>query len=233
MSSAIDNPIEEVKSAGIERLKNPFYFSLIVAFAVTNWKAIYILLWPSGSLDAEDRINAIQQLYEPWFLWYLIKVIVLPIGFACLYVAVFPKYLMMLDRARRRLQVDDENQRAEINLGLRDTRTIINQLTADVKKKDGEFSDLMINYKNILDKCNQLESDRLNITRDIIEHYPDLHQMVIELKADRSIRYMDVMDKHALSLLGVLGTYNEMEASFTEFGKKVALRVTGKPHTSK
>lgn len=164
---ASDDPIKEFEEAGKERLRDPFYFSLIISFAAVNWEAIYFLLWPSGGLDAEGRMNWIAgNLYSWWWPW-LYKLFLIPLGFACLYVGVFPNWINKLKARRYRAQRELETRQAAIDEDvITKVRLKVDLLRDELEREKKTTADLNI---VVGERNNALEQAQAQAIKDVAQ----------------------------------------------------------------
>lgn len=116
-----------------ERLKSPFYGSWAIAFAVINWRAAYILLFPSSDMGFLDRLNWVDgNLYPSFWHDHFPKLILLPLIVACVAVAGVPWLINVLDSASASAEVARQNKRIRIGGKLHSTLKEIDDLKAKI-----------------------------------------------------------------------------------------------------
>lgn len=188
-----DNPVDEFTKQGKERLKDPFYFSLVVSFAAINWKAIYFLLWPSGEYDAEARLNYIAgNLYNETF-WYVMKVFVGPIFFACLYVGILPHALRGLYAMRHTAERLLEKRKAKIDEGVTKIKLKVELLGEELDKQKQENQNL---NQRIGELQNEIETNNKALPKQIEAGIAEALKGTYKLLGrDRQVR--DALDKVA------------------------------------
>lgn len=122
--------VKQVKDTAVERVfKSTFFGSWVIAFSILNWRAIYILLFPSGDLAFLDRLNFVDaNLYNDWWEW-LFFLMLLPLGYACLNMAYLPRFIHWLEEKRATAEVRHENAITNIHGG----RLVEQMLLSDAK----------------------------------------------------------------------------------------------------
>lgn len=243
MSIEPSDPILEVKEAGLTRLRNPFYFSLLVSFAVINWQAFYVLLWPGGNDDALDRLNWIDaNLYHEW---YWTKVLFGPILIACGYVTVIPKALNWLERIRRRDEVKQANALKNIDGGLQETAAVIidlkranAELSASSTKFSTDLAGLQGTHQQAVLELTQrrvaLETEQRNHLRHIsmaMSRYPEDVEMLHKIKNSAASPYRLLEGQRfvasRLAEIGLISYTTQSHVVVTELGSNVLLSLEG------
>lgn len=239
MAEASFDLLEELRAAARKRLNNPFYFSLLVSFAAANCEAIYILLWPTGDHDAWHRITAVRDLYDSPYYWrYIWKVIILPIGFACLYVSYIPRFLFMMDRIRRKDEVKQLNEIKEIDGGLAETQRIIGQLIlekkdlldtankelAERRKAEQEVKDLKQNYVQSLDQQNTLRDHYRQVLAEAVLRHDGWRNTIIAIRAGRNVRDQSRASED-LQMFKLIELDSDGAYTLTDEGKAIAKHI--------
>ncbi len=164
-----DSVIENFNS----RLKNPFIFSFIIAWIVTNWKAISYFLY--SNLDIEHRIYHIESNYSGlrntfWF----------PMFVATFYVLVFPIFLLIIDFLSSyvyelRQDLLYKSKKKQIT---REVDLIIHKTEREDKKAEykdiSQFNEEINNYREEINRKNDT-IDRL--LKDLSENRSELENV--------------------------------------------------------
>lgn len=108
----MSDPVESLTDVIKDRLRNPFFGSWAIAFAIINWQTFYVLLFPSTELGFIERLKWVQvNLYSGVYPEQFWKIYAGPFGAACVAVSVIPWLIVLLDKPRFRASIEIEHQR--------------------------------------------------------------------------------------------------------------------------
>ncbi len=206
--------VKQVKDSVVERIfKSSFFGAWAIAFSVINWRAIYILLFPSGDVLFWDRLDYIDgNLYDDWWEWAL-KLILLPLTYASLNLALFPRFTLWLDRKRYRAEKTHKNEQDLI-----DETLTLKQL--EIEKMKGAIENEKENSNQLKRK---IEEGQHHLYLLLSRVATTNEQMRMNLQALREGRPVNISaGQPDLKVFG-LATENEDKTwTITDLGKKVA-----------
>jgi len=158
--------IDEVKEEVKYRLfRSRFFASFSLAFAVANWRAIYVLLFPSNDMGFLDRLAWVDSIvyHTPWmnFIWLL----VVPLIYACANVALIPRFINWLEEYRYAAEVEHRNARERIDERLHDKQLEIESIKGELKNEKENNMKLGEQIKQLQEGAKDREVE-LSLERD-------------------------------------------------------------------
>ncbi len=205
---------KQVKDTVMERVfKSSFFGAWAIAFSIINWRAIYILLFPSTEVLFWDRLDFLDgNLYNDWWEWTL-KLLVLPLTYACLNIALFPSFTLWLDRFRYRTEVRHENEQALI-----EEKTILKQL--EIEKLRGAFDNEKANSHRLTLKLGQEQHHLYLLLSRVAAKDDQMRMNLAALLENKSVHISAGLPD--IKVYGLATENVDKTWTITELGKKVA-----------
>lgn len=184
---------QSIFDSSSERIKNPFIGSYITAFALYNWRAIFLLLFSKASI--EDKIVVINHEYccKEAILW--------PLLIAIFYILVLPYINLFFDSLltysnskknkrikasiiskleQKKAEAKYEREIADERAGTNEVENLKDQIDAlekenalkskeiveIIEKNNNDIENLKLRYNEVLDNNEKLNDDILTLTND-------------------------------------------------------------------
>src|SRR5690606_10832046 len=117
--------IKDTFNAGIDRLKFPLFNSLVISWAVFNWKPIFMVLFSEKTI--EERIAMVPS-YTPWYNVYLLPPLV-----DIFYVFLFPYVKRWIHNRLKKVNNDNRDNKYLFRIDAYKVRTTLAEKKRDYR----------------------------------------------------------------------------------------------------
>lgn len=171
--------IRDTFNAGIDRLKIPLFNSLVISWAVFNWKPIFIMLFSEKSI--EERI-ADMPAYTPWYNVYLFPPLI-----ALFYVFVFPYVKRWIHNRLKKVNNDNRDNQYLFKIDAYSVKTTLAEKKRDYRlAKEGakKVEELSAEIERLTLENEQIKNEKIEVEKSLAENR---QQLTKELKHSEEI----------------------------------------------
>lgn len=167
-----------MKAEMLDKLRSPFYVSLLVSFILWNWRAVVIMVSPYADVDLAERFRWIEAYY-PTFPW--IRTILMPILSASVAVAGLPWFINRLEDFRHAAYVQRQNNKKERDAKLLNVQRQISELNGIIQEVRNQNNIL----KNEKEQLQLKLDDDASLSKGLMRSY--LATASIAVTSDRQV----------------------------------------------